>query len=225
MRLLLVEDNARLRASVGEVLRHARHLLDCVATVAEFRSAASQVDYDLFIIDLGLPDGSGLELIRELRSAGCTSPVLVITAHTAIDTRVSGLDSGADDFLVKPFHQAELLARVRALLRRPRLISSPTMQAGSLVVNETTGEVRASGDDVELRPQEWRLLTVLMRRAGTTVPKSAIEAACSEFDHQLSPNAIEVLVCRLRKVLGERDTGVVIETVRGIGYALKEIER
>jgi DNA-binding response OmpR family regulator len=99
------------------------------------------------------------------------------------------------------------------------------MQAGSLVLNEATGQVQANGEAMELRPQEWRLLAVLLRRAGTTVPKSAIEAACSEFDRELSANAIEVLVCRLRKALGERSTGVVIETVRGIGYTLKEAQR
>src|SRR5262245_52711592 len=109
MRLLLAEDSARLQAAVGETLRHADYLLDAVASVAEFRSASSQIAYDLFIIDLGLPDGDGLELIRELRSGGCPTPVLVITARAAVDERVSGLESGADDFLVKPFHQAELL--------------------------------------------------------------------------------------------------------------------
>jgi DNA-binding response OmpR family regulator len=148
----------------------------------------------------------------------------VITARTAIDERVNGLDSGADDYLVKPFHQAELLARVRALLRRPREISSQLMKAGALVVDETTGEVHVDGEAVELRPRERRLLGVLLRRVGRTVPKSAIEVALSEFDRDVSATAIEVLVCRLRKALSQMPTGVAIETVRGIGYALKEIE-
>jgi DNA-binding response OmpR family regulator len=222
MRILLVEDSARLQALIGETLRAADYLLDIVATVAESRSASRQIPYDLFIIDLALPDGDGLELIRELRSAACSAPILVITARTRIDERVGGLESGADDYLVKPFHQAELLARVRALLRRPRDIRSPTVQAGSLTLHEATGEVRVADQVVDLRPRERRLLAVLLRRAGTTVPKSAIEAALSEFDRELSANAIEVLVCRLRKALRDRQTGVVIETVRGIGYALKE---
>jgi two-component system response regulator TctD len=225
MRLLLAEDSVRLQAAIGETLRHAGYLLDAVAGATEFRSASNQVPYDLLIIDLGLPDGDGLELIRELRSANCATPILVITARTAIDERVSGLESGADDFLVKPFHQAELVARVRALLRRPREISSKVMKAGSLILDETNGEVLAKGEPMELRPRERRLLSILLRRAGKTVPKSAIEAALSEFDRQVSSTAIEILVCRLRKALSERPTGIVIETVRGIGYVLKETQR
>jgi len=224
MRLLLAEDSARLQTAIGDTLRRAGYLLDAVAGVAEFCSAADQVPYDLFIIDLGLPDGDGLELIRELRSDNCPTPILVITARTAIDERVNGLESGADDFLVKPFHQAELLARVRALLRRPREISSPIVKAGSLVLDENSSEIRANGEVVDLRPRERRLLSVLLRRVGRTIPKSAIEAALSEFDRDVSAAAIEVLVCRLRKALSQKQTGIVIETVRGIGYALKEAQ-
>jgi two-component system, OmpR family, response regulator len=222
MRLLLAEDSVRLQTAIGETLRHAGYLLDTVAGVAEFHSASNQIPYDLFIIDLGLPDGDGLEVIRELRSGSCPTPILVITARTNIDERVNGIESGADDFLVKPFHQAELLARVRALLRRPREIRSPFMKAGSVVLDETNGEVHANGKPVELRPRERRLLGVLLRRAGRTVPKSAIEAALSEFDREASAGAIEVLVCRLRKALSEKQAGIVIETVRGVGYVLKE---
>jgi DNA-binding response OmpR family regulator len=225
MRLLLVEDSVRLQDSIGESLRRGGYRLDGVGTAAEFRAAWRQVAYDLVIVDLTLPDGDGLELIRELRAARCATPVLVITARTAIDERVTGLDSGADDYLVKPFHQAELLARVRAILRRPRDIRAETTQVGRLVLHETTGDVRANGEMLELRPRERHLLAVLLRRAGATVPKSAIEAALSEFDRELSANAIEVLVCRLRKVLSEKQTGIAIETVRGIGYALKEVHQ
>ena len=224
MRLLLVEDSVRLQQSIGETLRRGGYLLDGVGNVAEFRAASRQIAYSLFIVDLALPDGDGLELIRELRSAICPAPILVITARTAIDERVTGLDSGADDYLVKPFHQAELLARIRALLRRPRDIRSATMRAGGVTLDETTGDVRANGEILELRPRERRLLAVLLRRTGTTVPKSVIEAALSAFDRDLSVNAIEVLVCRLRKALSEKHTSIIIETVRGIGYALKEVQ-
>jgi DNA-binding response OmpR family regulator len=222
MRLLLVEDNERLRLSIGETLRRAGYLLDTVASVAEFRSASAQVPYDLFIVDLALPDGDGLELIRDLRAANCVRPVLVITARTTISERVSGLESGADDYLVKPFHQAELQARVRALLRRPPEMRPPIVRAGALELDEATGEIHVKGQAVPLRPQERRLLAVLMRRAGKTVPKSVIEMGLSEFDRELSASAIEVLVSRLRRALADAETGVAIETVRGIGYALKE---
>src|SRR5689334_12439038 len=140
MRMLLLEDNARLRAVVGDSLRRNEYLVDAVGTAAAFRSAVAVVRYDLFIVDLGLPDGDGLTLIRELRSAGCEAPILVITAQAAIDARVSGLEGGADDYLVKPFHQAELLARIRALLRRPQSMRAQVMQAGFLSVDAETGE-------------------------------------------------------------------------------------
>jgi DNA-binding response OmpR family regulator len=133
------------------------------------------------------------------------------------------LESGADDYLAKPFHLAELLARTRALLRRPRDIRAETRRVGRLVLDETTGDVHAEGESLDLRRRERSLLGVLLRRAETTVPKTAIEAALSEFDRELSANAIEVLVCRLRKALAERQTGIAIETVRGIGYILKEV--
>ena len=225
MRLLLVEDNVRLRQSISDTLRHGGYVLDAFGTVAESHAASRQIAYGLLIVDLTLPDGDGLKLIRELRSANCSTPILVITARTAIDDRVKGLDSGADDYLVKPFHQAELVARVRALLRRPRDIRAATIRAGGVVLDETTGDVRVNGEVLGLRPRERCLLALLLRRAEMTVPKSAIESALSEFDREISPNAIEVLVCRLRKALSENPTSIVIETVRGIGYALREVKQ
>ncbi len=224
MRMLLLEDNARLRAVVGDSLRRNEYLVDAVGTAVAFRSAVAVVRYDLFIVDLGLPDGDGLTLIRELRAAGCEAPILVITAQAAIDARVSGLEGGADDYLVKPFHQAELLARIRALLRRPQSMRAQVMQAGLLSVDAETGEARANGQVLDLRLRERRLLILLMRRAGSVVAKSVIEAALSDFEHTLSGNAIEVIVYRLRKALDEKGCGVTIETVRGVGYVLKDAQ-
>ena len=140
MRLLLVEDSARLRELLSESLRGADYPLDVVGTARDFSAAIASAEYDLLIIDLGLPDGDGLALIRELREAGNTTPVLVITARAAVDDRVAGLDSGADDYLVKPFNHTELLARVRALLRRPRALREPIVQVGNVAYNEKTGE-------------------------------------------------------------------------------------
>jgi two-component system, OmpR family, response regulator len=224
MRMLLLEDNARLQAVVSDSLRTNEYLVDAVGTAAAFRSAIALVGYDLFIIDLGLPDGDGLVLIRELRTGGCEAPILVITAQAAIDARVSGLEGGADDYLVKPFHQAELLARIRALLRRPHSLRTPVMQVGFLRVDSETGEARVNGQMLDLRLRERRLLVLLMRRAGSVVAKSVIEAALSDFEHTLSGNAIEVIVYRLRKALDDRASGVIIDTVRGVGYVLKEAQ-
>jgi DNA-binding response OmpR family regulator len=186
------------------------------------RAAEAVINYDLFIIDLGLPDDDGISLIHEFRSAGCNTPILVITARAAIDDRIAGLDTGADDYLVKPFSHLELLARIRALLRRPRDMREPTMQIGRLVFNETTNEVCVDGETVPLRAGERRLLALLMRQAGHIVPKSRIEECFSEFGRELSVNAVEACVSRLRKALDETPAGIAIETVRGIGYALKE---
>jgi DNA-binding response OmpR family regulator len=182
------------------------------------------VRYDLFIIDLGLPDGDGLALIRELRAGGCEAPILVITAQAAIDARVSGLEGGADDYLVKPFHQAELLARIRALLRRPQSLRTPMIEVGSLKVDSETGEARVKEHVLDLRLRERRLLILLARRAGSVVAKSVIEAALTDFEHTLSGNAIEVIVYRLRKALDDKASGVTIVTVRGVGYVLRETQ-
>jgi len=222
MRLLLVEDSTRLRELLGENLRDADYPLDAVGTAAEARAATAVVEYDLFVIDLGLPDDDGMTLIHELRSAGCKTPILVITARAGISDRIAGLDGGADDYIIKPFNHSELLARIRALLRRPRDLLEPTMRIGRLVFNETTSEVLADGRSLDLRAGERRLLAMLMRQAGRIVPKDTIEERLSEFGRELSDNAVEAHVSRLRKALDETPAGVFIETIRGIGYTLKE---
>src|SRR4029077_13954963 len=186
MRLLLVEDSVRLRQLLGENLRGADYPLDTVGTAAEARAAAAVVRDDLFIIDLGLPDDDGMSLIHESRSAGCNTPILVITARAGINDRIAGLDSGADDYLVKPFSHLELLARVRALLRRPPDMRQPIVQIGRLVLNEATSEVRADGRMLDLRAAERRLLALLIRQAGRIVPKSSIEERFSELGRDVS---------------------------------------
>jgi len=220
MRLLLVEDSARLRELLSESLRGADYPLDIVGTASEFRAAIGLTDYDLLIVDLGLPDGDGLALIRQAREAGSTTPVLVITARATVDDRVAGLDGGADDYLVKPFNHTELLARVRALLRRPRALREPTLQVGNLVYSERTGEILVEGKLLDLRPSERRLLALLIGRAGRVVPKADIEEGLSGSGRELSPNAVETVISRLRKATDEGRAGIVIETVRGIGYML-----
>lgn len=221
-RLLLVEDSVRLHELLSESLRGADYPVDVVGTLCDAQVAIASVDYDLLIVDLGLPDGDGISLIHESRVTGCDTPILVITARAGVDARVAGLDSGADDYLVKPFSHRELLARIRALLRRPRDVHKPSVQIGRLLFNETTGEVHADGQFVDLRPAERRLLGMLIRQAEHIVPKASIEERFSEFGRELSGNAIETHVSRLRKALEDTHSGVVIETVRGVGYVLRE---
>ncbi len=221
MRLLLVEDSDRLQELLGETLRQAGYSLDVVGTVAGLLESASLVPYDLLIVDLGLPDGDGLDAINALRSNGFAKPILIITARGSVDERISGLDCGADDYLPKPFNHGELLARVRALLRRPGELSGPVLRVGSVTVDEAAAEARSGEKVLDLRLSERRLLVVLMRRAGSVVAKSSIESALSEHTRELSSNAVEALVSRTRKVLVDSGADVSIETVRGIGYALK----
>jgi DNA-binding response OmpR family regulator len=222
VRLLLAEDSERLQELLSESLKNAGYMLDVVATAAELFSSVAAIKYDLLIIDLGLPDGDGLSAIRDLRATGVSLPILIITARGSIDDRIIGLDSGADDYLIKPFNHAELLARVRALLRRPSELQGPVLRRGKTEFDLAKDEVRCSGRPVQLRLSERRLLAVLMRRSGAAVAKSAIEGTLSQFSRDLSPNAVEALVSRLRKALGDAGSGIVIETVRGVGYRLTE---
>ena len=222
MRVLIIEDSARLRDLLGETLRDAGYSVDMAATAQEFRDVLHAVTYDLIIVDLGLPDADGLDLIREVRTAGNAVPVLVITARATISDKVSGLDSGADDYLIKPFNNDELLARVRALLRRPQGILGPVLTFGRLSVRVPSGEVLCDEQLLPLRASERRLLLMLIKQGRTVLKKECIEETLSELGREVTPNAIEVLVSRVRKVLGEVNSGVSIETVRGLGYSLKE---
>ena len=222
MRLLLAEDSERLQELLSESLKQAGYMLDVVATSAELFSSVAATKYDLLIIDLGLPDGDGLSAIRDLRATGMSVPILIITARGSIDDRIVGLDSGADDYLIKPFNHAELLARIRALLRRPSELQGPVLRRGRTEFDQAKDEVRCSGRSIQLRLSERRLLAELMRRSGAVVAKSAIEGTLSQSSRDLSPNAVEALISRLRRALSDAGSGIVIETVRGVGYRLTE---
>ena len=222
MHLLLVEDNLRLQELIEQALRGAGYRVDLATTVAELLAAAASVQYDLLIVDLMLPDGDGLDAIRTLRARRSSVPILIMTARGSIDDRVRGLDAGADDYLIKPIHQAELLAHVRALLRRPAEVMGPILRTGNTEFDEAIAEVRCAGKPVRLRLRERRLLALLMRRSGFLVSKNMIEEALSEFGREISANAIEALISRIRRSLSDARSNVVIETVRGVGYRFTE---
>lgn len=222
MRVLLVEDSERMLELVTEGLTRAGYLVDGVGTAAELLHAARTISYGLLIVDLMLPDGDGLEAIRNLRAEQCSVPILIITAKESVEDRVMGLDAGADDFLTKPFHEGELLARVRALLRRPSGMLQPVLRVGYTELDEANALVRCSGETVDLRLSELRLLALLIRQCGTIVTKRTIEEGLSAIGRELSVNALEASVSRLRKSLDGFDTGIIIETVRSVGYRLKE---
>lgn len=222
MRLLLVEDNPRLQTLLSEALNTAGFGLDIVSTISDLYASASATAYDMIVLDLGLPDGDGLEAVRKLRTDGLSTPILIITARGSIDERVVGLDAGADDYLTKPFNNNEFLARVRALLRRPQSVLGPIIEVGNTSMNIGNLEVTCVGKPVDLRFSERRLLLLMMRRARSLIPKSMLETSLSEFGRDISSNAIEALVSRTRRTLSEAGSDIVIETVRGVGYILKE---
>jgi DNA-binding response OmpR family regulator len=225
MRVLLVEDNPRLQTLLAETLSAAGFGLDVAASVADLLALVRDTPYDLVVLDLGLPDGDGLEAIRLLRAQGAATPILIITARGSIDERVKGLDAGADDYLTKPFNNAELLARVRALLRRPATVIGTTLNVGNTSLDSATMAVSCNGQSLELRLSERRLLLRLMRRPGHLVPKGDLETSLSDLGRDVSSNAIEALVSRTRRALNDAGSDIVIETVRGVGYCLKERPR
>lgn len=223
MRLLLVEDSARLRDLLIERIHEAGWRLDTVPTVTQAHEALRTIAYDLVLVDLGLPDGDGQDLITTARRAGSTTPILVITARGAIADRVAALDAGADDYLVKPFNHIELLARCRALLRRAGARTPEIIEVGCLAFDPPSGSVRIAGTILAISPRERSLLELLLRNANRVVPKERIEVALSEFGDEISTNAVELAVSRLRRRLEPVDSGIIIETVRGAGYLLREV--
>jgi DNA-binding response OmpR family regulator len=224
MRLLLIEDSARLRELLTEAIHEARWRVDAVATVDGAEEAIAVAEYDLLLVDLGLPDGDGLVLIREFRRRGVKTPILVLTARSTIDERISGLDAGADDYLVKPFNTGEFLARCRALLRRAPNTQTPVLSVARVTLDVATGVAKSLNAELGLAPRERTVLEILMREAGRVVPKRKLEHALSEFGDELSSNAVELAISRLRKKLEPHDSGVALETIRGVGYLLREIK-
>ena len=223
MRIVLLEDNKRSGFLLSEHLNRAGYTVDLVETIQQFRDIAQVTDHELYMIDLGLPDGDGLDLIRELRASGKKStPILVTTARSSIPDRVNGLDCGADDYLSKPFHVDEVLARIRALLRRPSALQPKEKQVGQLILNSATGEIFFNGALVEMRQSERRLLALLIRRSGRLVPRNLIQDSLHGLGEPTAPNAIEKLVSRLRKGLDREAMGVELKTIRGAGYVLEE---
>jgi DNA-binding response OmpR family regulator len=222
VRLLIVEDEARIVEILRAALGRAGFVADAVALCADARSALAVTPYDAAILDLGLPDGDGIQLLSELRSGGNRIPILVLTARDAVEDRVCGLDSGADDYLVKPFAMSELIARTKALLRRPGGALGTTLKAGNIAFDTIGRDVRVSDTSVLLPRRESAILEHLMRRLGRVVPKIVLEEKLYGIDDELESNAIPVHVHHLRRRLLDAGATAEIHTVRGVGYLLTE---
>lgn len=216
MRILLIEDEESLGGAVRDHTAADGHAVDWVRCLDEADAGVRAASYDLILLDLMLPDGSGLDFLRRLRAAGDATPVMILTARDRISDRIAGLNAGADDYLVKPFDLSELSARVAAVARRYARNPNPLMQLGPLSIDLSARALHRRGQSVDLTAREWALFEALLQRPGAILSKRQLEDRLYAFDAEVESNTIEVHVSRLRKKLGQD----AIETVRGVGYRL-----
>jgi two-component system, OmpR family, response regulator len=217
MRLLLVEDDTMIGEAVLDALRAEHYAVDWVRDGVMADTALRSESYDLVLLDLGLPGRSGLDVLRGLRARRETVPVLVATARDAIGDRIAGLDAGADDYVVKPYDVDELLARIRALLRRSAGRGEPVFSHKGVTLNPATREATVRGEPVALSAREWAVLEPMLQRPGAVFSRAQLEQKLYGWKDDISSNAVEVYVHGLRKKLG----GELIETVRGLGYLVR----
>ncbi len=216
MRLLLVEDEPSLRESLRAALEDAGYAVDCADNGQDAQHLGDTEPFDAVVLDLGLPMLDGLSVLQRWRAAGRTMPVLILTARDRWHEKVTAIDAGADDYLTKPFHTEELLARLRALIRRAQGAASPLLQCGALTLDTRSSRVAVAGQPVALTSLEYRLLAYLMHRPGHVVSRTELTEHLYAQDFDRDSNTIEVFIARLRRKLPP-DT---IETVRGLGYRL-----
>jgi two-component system OmpR family response regulator len=214
MRVLLVEDTADLAEAVARALRAGGHAVDMAYSCAEAEDALAVVGFDAVILDLNLPDGSGLKLLRALRGRGDRTPVIIATAQDQISDRIAGLDAGADDYVVKPFDLGELSARLRAHARRAQGAPESELGIGGLRIDRARGRVHRGAEEIRLTSREWAVFDALLAARGHVLSRAQLEERLYDFDAEIAGNAVEVYVSRLRGKLG----AALIETRRGLGY-------
>jgi DNA-binding response OmpR family regulator len=222
MRLAVVEDNPELAQLLTQSLKAEGYETDLMTTAAEARAAVTTTRYAALILDLGLPDGDGLAILREIRLRKDPLPVLVLTARGGLQDRVSGLRGGADDYLVKPFALEELVARLEALLRRPGQLLGRSLQVANLVFDTESRQAIIDDKPQMLSAREVAVLELLMRRKDRVVSKKLVEDQIFGMSGEVASNAVEVYVHRLRKQLSEHGAKVQIHTIRGVGYLMAE---
>lgn len=217
MRILLVEDTEGLGEVIQDQITDDGHAADWVQSISHAQASLRTTHYDLILLDLMLPDGNGIDFLKKIRTAGDTSPVIILTARDQISDRIKGLNAGADDYLVKPFDLSELSARIAAVSRRYAGNPNPILQVGILEVDLTRHLISRDGVSVNLTAREWALFEAFIQRPCTLLSKSQLEDHLYAFGTEIESNTIEVYISRLRKKLG-RDQ---IETVRGLGYRMR----
>ncbi len=218
MRVLVVEDEIRLSRQLGQVLTEAGYAVDCAGDGREADFLARTEQYDAVILDLGLPKIDGLTLLRQWRRSGILAPVLILTARGSWHEKVQGIDGGADDYVSKPFRMEEVLARIRALIRRTSGLAHPELRCGALELDPRTARVSLGGAPVKLTSHEFRVLSYLMHHSGQVVSRTELTEHIYAQDLDRDSNTVEVFVARLRRKLGAS----FIETVRGLGYRMRE---
>jgi two-component system OmpR family response regulator len=223
MKILLVEDEAELAAAVRGALQRENYVVDWADRIDIAREAARSGMHDLVLLDRTLPDGDGLSLIAPLRSYNPGVPVIVLSARGELSDRIAGLDEGADDYLAKPFALEELLARIRAIRRRPNALSSEEVRVGRLVFDLDHEEASVDGKRLDLPRREVCVLAALIRRRGRTVLREALEQAVYGFDDEIQSNTLDSHISRLRRKLAEAGAGAEIHAIRGVGYLLKAV--
>jgi|TARA_B110001454_G_scaffold58468_1_gene57273 two-component system, OmpR family, response regulator len=219
MRILLVEDTEGLGEAIKEQLTDEGHAVDWVQLISHAESSLRSTYYDLVLLDLVLPDGSGIELLINLRKLGNTTPVIILTALDQITDRIKGLNAGADDYLVKPFDLKELSARIFAVSRRYAGNPNPILKFGTLEVDLNNRLVSRAGNNINITAREWALLEAFFQRPGALLSKSQLEDHLYAYGTEIESNTIEVYISRLRKKLGKDQ----LETVRGMGYRMKQL--
>jgi two-component system copper resistance phosphate regulon response regulator CusR len=221
MKILVIEDDPTVGQFVKRGLEEQRWGVELVADGEEGEQRASSGAYDLVILDMRLPGKSGLDVLTALRGRGFERPILVLTAQDAVDSKVSTLRAGADDYVTKPFAFEELLARVEALARRPRAIASATLRVGDLELDQTTHEVRRAGEPIELTPKEFTVLEYLMRHTGRVMSRTLITEYAWGYHFDPGTNIVDVVINHLRKKIDAKHERKLLTTVRGVGYVVK----
>ena len=218
MRVLLVEDDRMIGTAVEQSLKDATYAVDWVRDGQAALTVIASQEYGVVLLDLGLPKKDGLEVLRAIRSKGLSVPVLIITARDALEDRVQGLDVGADDYVLKPFEMAELLARMRAVVRRKGGVAGPVMSNGSLSLDPASREARVDGKTAQLSAREFSVLQALMMRPGAILSRAELEDRVYGWNEEVESNAVEFLIHAIRKKLGS----TTIKNVRGMGWMVSK---
>ena len=221
MRILLVEDQERIAAFIRKGLQEELYTVDVARDGSAALDIAGAGEYDLIILDVRLPVRDGISVCRELRRHGNTTPILMLTARDTVDDRVRGLDAGADDYLVKPFAFQELLARLRALARRPLAVQDNTLRVENLTLDIRTHQARRDAQQIELTAREYRLLELLMRHSGQVLTRTQIAEHIWGYDFDANSNVVDVYIRYLRRKVDDPFEPKLIQTVRGVGYKLE----